>query len=91
MGEYVNVSHIFGEDVFSDKVMQERLPRKVYKALKETIEENGGDIESDLGILLRFFERMRKRPSYLASVFSFFVFLRIRIRFKFTTKIDTPA
>ena len=39
MGEYVNVSHIFGEDVFSDKVMQERLPRKVYKALKETIEE----------------------------------------------------
>ena len=39
MGEYVNVSHIFGEDVFSDKVMQERLPRKVYKALKQTIEE----------------------------------------------------
>ncbi len=39
MGEYFNVADIFGEDVFSDKVMQERLPKKVYRALKKTIEE----------------------------------------------------
>lgn len=39
MGEYFNVADIFGEDVFSDKVMQERLPKKVYKALRKTIEE----------------------------------------------------
>ncbi len=39
MSEYFNVSHVFGEDVFSDKVMQERLPKKAYKALKKTIED----------------------------------------------------
>ena len=39
MSEYFNIADIFGEDVFSDKVMQERLPKKVYKALKQTIEE----------------------------------------------------
>ena len=39
MSEYFNVADIFGEDVFTDKVMQERLPKKVYKALKKTIEE----------------------------------------------------
>ena len=35
----VNVAEIFGEDVFNNTVMQERLPKKVYKKLKETIEE----------------------------------------------------
>ncbi len=39
MSEYFNVADIFGEDVFTDRVMQERLPKKVYKALKKTIEE----------------------------------------------------
>lgn len=39
MSEYFNVADIFGEDVFTDKVMQERLPKKIYKALKKTIEE----------------------------------------------------
>jgi glutamine synthetase len=39
MSEYFNVADIFGEDVFTDKVMQERLPKKVYKALRKTIEE----------------------------------------------------
>ena len=39
MSEYFNVAEIFGEDVFNDKVMQERLPKKVYKALKKTIQE----------------------------------------------------
>ena len=39
MSELLNVAEIFGEDVFNDKVMQERLPKKVYKDLKKTIEE----------------------------------------------------
>ena len=37
--ELFNVADIFGEDVFNDTVMQQRLPKKVYKKLKETIEE----------------------------------------------------
>ena len=39
MSEYINVSEIFGEDVFDDEVMQQRLPKKVYKDLKQTILE----------------------------------------------------
>ena len=39
MSEYVNVVEIFGENVFNDSVMQARLPKKVYKELKQTIEE----------------------------------------------------
>ena len=39
MSELINVTEIFGEDVFNDTVMQERLPKKVYKDLKKTIEE----------------------------------------------------
>lgn len=39
MSEALNVAEIFGEDVFNDTVMQERLPKKVYKDLKKTIEE----------------------------------------------------
>ena len=39
MGEAFNVADIFGEDVFNDAVMQERLPKKVYRDLKQTIEE----------------------------------------------------
>ncbi|WP_334136809.1 glutamine synthetase III [Muricomes intestini] len=37
--ELINVADIFGENVFNDTVMQERLPKKVYKNLRETIEE----------------------------------------------------
>lgn len=37
--EKINVAEIFGENVFNDTVMQERLPKKVYKNLKKTIEE----------------------------------------------------
>ena len=37
--EKINVADIFGENVFNDTVMQERLPKKVYKNLKKTIEE----------------------------------------------------
>lgn len=39
MSEYTNVKELFGCDVFNDSVMQERLPKKVYKELKKTIEE----------------------------------------------------
>lgn len=39
MSEAFNVADIFGEDVFNDSVMQERLPKKIYKDLKKTIEE----------------------------------------------------
>ena len=39
MSEFLNVAEIFGEDVFNDTVMQERLPKKVYKKLKEVVEE----------------------------------------------------
>lgn len=39
MSEFINVVDIFGEDVFNDAAMQERLPKKVYKDLKNMIEE----------------------------------------------------
>lgn len=39
MSEYFNVVDIFGENVFNDSVMQERLPKKVYKRLHEVIDE----------------------------------------------------
>ncbi len=39
MSEVINVADIFGEDVFNDSVMQERLPKKIYRDLKKTIEE----------------------------------------------------
>ena len=34
-----SIADIFGEDVFSDRVMQERLPKSVYKELRQTIDE----------------------------------------------------
>ncbi len=37
MGEYVNPAKIFGENVFNDTVMQERLPKNVYKKLKKAV------------------------------------------------------
>ena len=39
MSEYYNVADIFGENVFNDTVMLERLPKKVYKKLHEVMEE----------------------------------------------------
>ena len=39
MSEPIKVTEIFGEDVFNDTIMQERLPKKIYKELKRTIEE----------------------------------------------------
>ena len=42
--ELFNVADIFGDNVFNDTVMQERLPKKVYKNLRKTIEE-GKDLD----------------------------------------------
>ena len=39
MSENINVEAIFGENVFNDSVMKERLPKSVYKKLKQTIED----------------------------------------------------
>ena len=44
MGDYVNVKELFGCDVFNDAVMEERLPKKVYQKLQETIKE-GTDLD----------------------------------------------
>ena len=35
--EYIDVADIFGENVFNDAVMRQRLPKKTYQKLKETI------------------------------------------------------
>ncbi|MEE1087052.1 MAG: glutamine synthetase III [Schaedlerella sp.] len=42
--EKINVASIFGENVFNDTAMQERLPKKVYRDLKQMIEE-GKDLD----------------------------------------------
>lgn len=44
MGDTVNVAEIFGENVFNDAVMRERLPKSVYKKLRKTIVE-GTELE----------------------------------------------
>ncbi len=36
----MDLTEIFGSNVFNDKVMKERLPKDIYKALKETIEKD---------------------------------------------------
>ena len=38
MSEKINVTKIFGQNVFNDTVMRERLPKKIYEELKKTIE-----------------------------------------------------
>ena len=42
-----NVAEIFGSMVFNDQVMQERLPKNTYKALKKTIQD-GTPLDIDL-------------------------------------------
>ena len=58
MGEYVNPAKIFGENVFNDTVMQERLPKNVYKKLKKIIEEGG---ELDLATADTIADEMKER------------------------------
>lgn len=47
MSELINVVDIFGKNVFNDSVMQARLPKKVYKELKRTIQE-GKELEPSI-------------------------------------------
>lgn len=47
MSEVINVAGIFGENVFNDSVMKERLPKSVYKKLKQTI-ENGSELDPSI-------------------------------------------
>ena len=42
--EQINVPEIYGSMVFNDKVMKERLPKDVYKAVRKTI-DNGTTLE----------------------------------------------
>lgn len=37
--DFEGVDKVFGSNVFSDSVMKERLPKKIYKSLKKTIDE----------------------------------------------------
>ena len=39
MSDAINVEKIFGEDVFGDSAMKERLPKNVYKELRKVIDE----------------------------------------------------
>jgi len=43
----MNVTEIFGSNVFNEKVMKQRLPKDIYKALKETV-ENGTPLRPDI-------------------------------------------
>lgn len=70
--ELFNVADIFGENVFNDTVMQERLPKKVYKNLRKTIEE-GKDLDLETADVIAHemkewaivdFLRKSSRPGY---------------------------
>ena len=57
MGEYVNAAAIFGENVFNDKVMQERLPKNVYKKLKKPFKSVSWETMIPIcGVLRNFFD-----------------------------------
>lgn len=47
MSEAINVAEIFGENVFNDSVMKERLPKNIYKKLKQTIED-GSELDPSI-------------------------------------------
>lgn len=47
MSEAFNVTEIFGENVFNDTVMKQRLPKKVYEELRRTIDKG---VELDIHI-----------------------------------------
>ena len=67
MSDYVNVTELFGCDVFNDSVMEERLPKKVYKELKKTIEE-GKELSPEVASSL-----MVLKPALMFPRFSFFI------------------
>ena len=43
----MELSEVFGSNVFNDRIMRERLPKEIYKALKETIEK-GTPLKADV-------------------------------------------
>ena len=47
MSDFINVAEIFGENVFNDSVMRERLPKSIYKKLKQTIED-GSELDPSI-------------------------------------------
>ena len=47
MSEAIHVAEFFGENVFDDAVMRERLPKSVYKKLKQTIED-GSELDPSI-------------------------------------------
>ncbi|RGY95174.1 glutamine synthetase III [Clostridium sp. AM58-1XD] len=47
MSELVNVAEVFGKNVFNETVMRERLPKSVFKKLKQTI-ENGTELDPSI-------------------------------------------
>ena len=58
---YLNAAEIFGENVFNDAVMQERLPKKVYKKLKEVTKNSYTD------------KSIKKKKKYSYKVRMFYV------------------
>ena len=59
MSETINVEAIFGENVFNDSVMKERLPKSVYKKLKQTIED-GSELDPTIADVVA----QRRDPLY---------------------------
>ena len=47
MSDAINVAEIFGKNVFNDTAMKERLPKSVYKKLKQTIED-GAELDPSI-------------------------------------------
>ena len=45
-----DIPALYGSLVFNDKVMRNKLPKDVYKALRKTI-ENGTHLELDLSLI----------------------------------------
>lgn len=53
MKEVLNVEKIFGENVFTMRKMRERLPKNVYKAVKEVVEHGGELSRADADIVAK--------------------------------------
>ncbi|HJC47095.1 MAG TPA: glutamine synthetase III [Candidatus Lachnoclostridium pullistercoris] len=47
MSERINISEVFGKNVFNESVMRERLPKSVFKKLKQTIEK-GAELDPSI-------------------------------------------
>ena len=51
--EYYNAAEIFGENVFNDTVMRERLPKKIYQKLKQTLRE-GRELDLETADVIKY-------------------------------------